>query len=375
MCADDGTRWLECSCTSEGDAGSSHSGNAGGGQTDGRGGLGTAGVGASQGATAGVSVGGSGGTIGSSGTSGDPGGSSGAPGCAADEFLCGSGECIRLALVCDGLTVHCADGSDETNCGSGGSGGVAGTGGMAASGGTSATGGIGASSATGGIAGTGATGGSGGTTGGDGFSGIIPDDGGGFIKDWDQSGVIGQWSIYEDTGGSHLVSIYPDPAGYSDVGSSHGEMCFWGTAVGHHDSDYGTNWGAGVGFSVCEIPDDTSWLPPMLASETPGTQYGAASCPTVLSGVLTITFTITGSWPELRLGFQQSESDDVAPFVNVSSAGTYTYSSTDGHVPDNWDVNNPGAVGTPNVLAVLFEIASGREDATFDFCVSNIFIN
>jgi len=289
-----------------------------------------------------------------------------------------------VAAICP-LGTDCTDCGprEDPNAGVGGSGAV-GTGGAAAmpTGGTAAvaTGGTGAVVVpTGGtgavVVPTGGTSG-GGTSGGDGSSGIIPSDGGNFIKDWDASGAIGAWYSYVDTGGSTLVSTYPDPSGNSDIGSSGGQMCFSGTAVGHHDSDYSTNWGAGVGFNVCAIPDDTSWLPPSLSGETPGTIYSAGSCPTVLSGVNSITFTISGSWPEMRLGFQQSmDESDVSPFVNVpSGGGTLTFSATEASVPDNWDVPNPGAVGTPNVYAIQFQVASDSDDATYEFCLSAITI-
>jgi len=58
----------------------------------------------------------------------DPGVGGAPVGCGADEFQCGSGECIPQSQVCDHLSQDCADGSDESAAACSGSGGTGGAG-------------------------------------------------------------------------------------------------------------------------------------------------------------------------------------------------------------------------------------------------------
>jgi hypothetical protein len=89
--------------------------------------------------------------------------------CGPDQFACGSGECIPLSAYCDGEVWHCADHSDEDNCASSGTGGAPATGGTGGdvttggtpSGGTTPTGG---NTATGGTSNTGGSTPTGGST-------------------------------------------------------------------------------------------------------------------------------------------------------------------------------------------------------------------
>ena len=208
-----------------------------------------------------------------------------------------------------------------------------------------------------------------------GNSGIIPDDGGNFAKDWNVSGVIGSWYTYVDTGGSSISGDYQDPAGYGPFGSQNGEFCFTGLASGHGDVNYSTNWGAGVGLDVCAMPDDVSWLPTDLQAAGAGNKFQAGSCPTVLTAVNSVTFTISGSWgPEMRVGFKETDSQEVAPFMRITSGGTYTITPADLSVPSDWDVANAGATGSSNIVSINWQVASQSGDTSFNFCISNVTI-
>ncbi len=315
--------------------------------------------------------------------------------------------CVRLReCLADGTSYGSCD------CGGGGTGGAGGTGGYVGVGGVAPTCSAGISrtctgpdgctgwetcladgsdfgpcecivSGTGG-GGTGGSGTGGSGTGGGtpvdahpGNSGIIPDDGGNFIKDWNVSGLIGSWFTFTDTGGSSIYGEYPDPAGYGPFGNQNGEFCFAGVAAGHEDTNWATNWGAGVAFDVCAMPADMSWLPIELQSAaSPEQRFQAASCPTRLSAINSMTFTITGSWgPEMRIGFQETETQDVAPFMRITAGGTYTITPADLSVPADWDVANAGATGSSNIISIEFQVASQTADASFNFCISNVTIN
>ncbi len=210
-----------------------------------------------------------------------------------------------------------------------------------------------------------------------GNSGIIPDDGGNFAKDWNQSGVVGSWYTYQDTGGSSISGDYPDPAGYGPFGNQNGEFCFTGLASGHQDTNWDTNWGAGVGLDLCAMPAEMSWLPADLqAAASPEQKFQSNSCPTLLSAVNSVTFTISGSWgPEMRVGFKETDAQDVAPFMRITAGGTYTITPADLSVPADWDVPNAGATGTSNIVAVNWQVASQAADTSFNFCISNVSIN
>jgi hypothetical protein len=118
-----------------------------------------------------------------------------------------------------------------------------------------------------------------------------------------------------------------------------------------------------------------SFLPADLqAAGEPEQAFDAASCPTLLGGVYGITFTITGTWTDMRIGFTESGSEQ-PPFYPIPEAGTHTVTPSDASVPIEWDVPNAGALGLSNVLLLTFQAASVVEDAPFDFCLSNITIN
>jgi len=209
-----------------------------------------------------------------------------------------------------------------------------------------------------------------------GNSGIIPDDGGNFAKDWNVSGVVGAWYTYVDTGGSTMDSSYTDPANYGPFGSQNGEFCFSGVAAGHQDTNYSTNWGAGLGLDVCAMPADMAWLPADLqAAASPEQKFQAGSCPTLLTAVNSVTFTISGSWgPEMRVGFKETDSQEVAPFMRITAAGTYTITPADLSVPADWDVANAGATGSSNIVSINWQVASQADDVSYNFCISNVSI-
>jgi hypothetical protein len=336
------------------------------------------------------------------GSGGAPTGVGGAPGMGgANVQVCvpnSVNPCYGTAN-CLGSQTCLADGSGYTTCdctsaGSGGaatgSGGAAtGSGGAATGSGGAATGSGGAATGSGGAAtgsGGAATGSGGAATGSGGSascgehtgdSGIIPDDEGNFIKDWNVSGLVGSWYTYADDGGSTIESAYTDPADPSSIGNSDGEFCFSGTSVGHNDADYDTNWGSAVAFDVCKMPDDTCFLPQtMRDAASAGEQFSAGECPSSLTGVTSITFTISGTWStELRLNFKQDASDSVqSPFVILDSADTYTITAASAEVPD-WADNYPETGVAADILSIQFQFSSMAADTTFDVCLSNITVN
>jgi hypothetical protein len=111
------------------------------------------------------------------------------------------------------------------------------------------------------------------------------------------------------------------------------------------------------------------------AGSAPGQVFQAGECPTSLNGVASITFTITGSWTELRLNFQENDAQEVAPFYEVVSPGTYTVTPSMAEVPQEWDVPTAGAVGSSNVQTIQFQVSSQTSSTSFNFCVGNITIN
>jgi hypothetical protein len=308
-------------------------------------------------------------------------------------LICGFLGLVGLACSAEGSTLPPASGSGggtaaATGGGNAMGGGTGVGGGVPMTGGTSAvgTGGIlqptgGTTGTTGGTTGTtgGTTGNTGGTTSttGDGASGLIPADGGNYVKDWDVSGVIGAWYTYQDEAGSTITPHMADPTGNGPFGND-GQFCFSGTAVGHMDSAYDTNWGAGVGMDLCGFPEDLTWLPTDLQGVATSEQkFSAVDCPTLLSGITSITFTVTGSvGPDMRLGVKMADNEtDVSPFYQITSAGTYTVSPSEMTVPSDWDVPNPGATGGPAVYALQWQVASAADDYTFDFCITAVSVN
>ncbi len=208
-----------------------------------------------------------------------------------------------------------------------------------------------------------------------GNSGIIPSDGGDFVWDWDVSGVIGPWYMFDDGEGSSIDSVYDSPISESTIGSSGGTFCFEGSAEGHLDFYYEDIWGAGAGLVLCEFPEDASWLPAEVQSlASPGDRFLAEDCPTRLAGVNSVTFTISGSWSEMRLEFSESGTG-TQPFVEVPTDGTYTVDAVDAEVPLSWDDPNAGAQGTPNILTLNFHAVSQTYPQPFSFCISDITIN
>ena len=210
-----------------------------------------------------------------------------------------------------------------------------------------------------------------------GDSGIIPDDGGNFAKDWNVSGVIGSWFLYQDSAGSSINprSGYTDPGGFGPFGSINGELCFDGIAAAEN-ADYSA-WGAGLGLEVCTFPSDLTWLPVELQNAaTPNQMYSAASCPTLLTGVNSVTFTVSGTIGTMRVAYVTSNAaSDVAPFFVISSPGTYTVTAGQTQVPADWGVPNAGETGNPDIYALHWQVASQPgSDTSFGFCISNVSI-
>ena len=310
-----------------------------------------------------------------------------------DELVCISNKCVQPSG--DGGAAGTGGGPDG-GTGGGGSGGevtggsggeVSGGDGGEVSGGTGGevTGGSGGE-VTGGTAGVvGGTGGDGGATGGEagaageyiatGTEGIIPNDGTDYAKDWAVSGVIGPWFTFDDGEGSEITPLYPHPTGDGAFGNQDGEFCFSGTTLGHDDLYWDAIWGVGVGLEVCRFPEDAAWVPPEVASlAEPGTRFSSEDCPTGLGPINSVTFTISGSWEELRFGFQSATSG-TAPFVNITIDGTYTVYPDDAEVPEEWDDLHAGDVGSPDVLSIEFVVAAQSSSETFSFCISDITVN
>ena len=239
------------------------------------------------------------------------------------------------------------------------------TGGGTTGGGTTGGGTGGSDGGTGG----GEDGGTGGGSTGGGDSGLIPADGGNFIKDWEQSGAVGAWYMYDD-GVSEIASEYDDPEGYGDFGNQDGEFCFSGETASSDDG-----WGAGVAFQVCTFPSDLDFLPSdVTAGVSPGEDFSASECPTSLTAVNCVSFTLSGTLGDVRVGFKSDPSADVAPFAVVSGAGTYSICADDAEVPASWDVPNAGDVGSSDVYDIQFQLVAETAATSFDFCISNVSI-
>jgi hypothetical protein len=280
-----------------------------------------------------------------------------------------------LELVRCTMNNECVDSCLVVESSVGGAGGTAGAGGLAAIGGVGGIEGVGGIGglATAGTAGTGVT-----QLSGD--SGIIPTDGGSFVHDWDQSGVIGFWWMNTDDSGSTMIAAEPDPTGYGDFGSAAGHFCFSGIALGHNDVDHGVIWGAQVGFSVCTFPDLMMTLLPseLQSAAAPDQGFAAQDCPTLLTAVSSVTFTVSGDFGgEMHVIFaDQRAGGDASPYEAISMEGTYTIYALNASVPDTWTGPTAGMVGAPEtVTGVVFEVVSQTLDTSYDFCISNVSIN
>ncbi len=208
-----------------------------------------------------------------------------------------------------------------------------------------------------------------------GNSGLIPSDNGDYVWDWDVSGVIGSWFTFADSEGSSIESVYENPSIPGAIGSNGGRMCFQGAAVGHLDEYWDTRWGAGVGLLVCAYPEDMSWLPEDIRSQADAEQsFLAEDCPTLLDGVNSVTFTVSGTWEKMRFIFSESE-ENTQPFVEIPFGDTYTLYPSDAEVPLWENEPNAGAVGSSNVLSLNFQIVSQTSTEAFEFCIEDLTIN
>jgi len=77
----------------------------------------------------------------------------------------------------------------------------------------------------------------------------------------------------------------------------------------------------------------------------------------------------------MRIGFWETETQDVAPFMRITAAGTYTITPADLSVPSDWDVPNAGATGSSNIVSIEFQVASQADDTSFNFCISNVIVD
>jgi hypothetical protein len=192
-----------------------------------------------------------------------------------------------------------------------------------------------------------------------------------YVKDWNRSGITGAWYTYSDDAGS---TISPRPGETVEVSPK--GICVSGTVAQVVDRRWSEIWGAGVGFAVCATPDDPGdWLPPELRDKPARSKYAAGTCPTRLASIDSLTFSITGKAPSLRVVYNQGAKYDngFCPFPDGS--GTHTCNATNATWPDDWPSENPtdAANNATAVTDIQFLIASSDASAqVFDFCIRRV---
>jgi hypothetical protein len=157
--------------------------------------------------------------------------------------------------------------------------------------------------------------------------------------------VQGDWNAYADK----ASTIYMQVVNKSVV-------CVDGN-VEHTSDDYGTYYGAKVGFDLCGDPASTHTL---------GDCPLSANLNVKLKG---ITFTLAGTLPdELRVQFNEEDRQD-GTYVVVKGEGTHTVFLSDATLA--YDPAAP-PLNLDAMVSILFYIHASEGPLTFDFCISNI---
>lgn len=157
------------------------------------------------------------------------------------------------------------------------------------------------------------------------------------------------------------------PAEGEQVLALDGQMCFSGTAPQLTGGDYATYYGTAIGFDVCGMPDDTSFLPAPMNTWTPESKHTAGECGISLD---TISFDITGYLPpDLRVVFKEAGRAE-NPYLTISSTGRFS-----GIVSNATVAYDPAALplNASNVESIHFQVATNElASVSFDFCISNM---
>jgi len=205
--------------------------------------------------------------------------------------------------------------------------------------------------------------GSGGGTG-TGDPAMMPADG--YIQGGQDGAIWGAWYTF---GG--LDSVFT-PAEGEEVPATGGQICFSGTVAQVIGGDFGTYYGAVVGFDLCGMPGDMEnceqWMPPEYCSWAPESKHTVTECGISLQ---TISFDITGTLPdtELRVQFKEQGREENA-YLIVAGTGSFSGNVADATVA--YDAS--AAELDPTVVeAVHFQVASKESGTTeFNFCISNL---
>ncbi len=182
---------------------------------------------------------------------------------------------------------------------------------------------------------------------------IIPIDKTGWVPaSCDNYAIQGAWYCYTD--GMTQTNCVTNKPPY-DSGSK--GMCLSGTSLGAVTGTYG----GAIGFSL---------------NDSGGTPDVKSTWDATAHNVVGFEVTIAGTFSplDLRFGFKDSSTADVAPFYPIIGPGTYQIMFPQATVPATWMVPNAGAgVMAKSLTDLQFQIA-GDEKAgvNFNFCITEL---
>lgn len=167
-------------------------------------------------------------------------------------------------------------------------------------------------------------------------------------------GISGTWYTYDDNadgGTSTITGSVSDNGGYCAVGEG---------AEVIDSSDYGVDWGAGIGFNLCLDADDNA--------NTIGT------CATDLSSLVGFSLVVTGALPatELRVTFAEAGRNESTYIkaTTLDTAVSYLFAdATVGYASD--PTANPIVVEDINALQFQVSTKIGAT-APFDYCIEDV---
>jgi hypothetical protein len=174
--------------------------------------------------------------------------------------------------------------------------------------------------------------------------------------------VQGAFWTYSDEkdGGDSTITPEPDSGSFPNDGT--GEICVSGSAGALVGEEYGVYYGAGLGFSLCDLGDDAGQ----------GTIGSCSLSDTGSLSVSSITFSISGTFPDTLRVIMHEAGNDESPYVTGVTSGSNTISVASAEWP--WGDN--AGPGTPaNVDGIQWQIPApdeGEPAASFDFCISAI---